>query len=326
MKIYEKVHKKNNSDDTGYASGLSSPWAVEDRSPLDYVTAVPRSPKPRSDTEAYEVTTSSSRPRYIKSSSERKKDAPPTAERRTNIRYVNRTPKSPSTEDDHVPGPSTETRKDISAGPRRTTVLLQRELAKGTKTVAFADEDDEDEDEDDDDHYDDPQMQQLEVELRKVRLERQLAEGRSIEEKPKRQQVEGLNRRERQLTQQLEDERTRRIGTMSPREAELAEKQWREIQAAPTVNPSLRRPANLVEHPTPKRPALKTSPESTALTTASRALSVLDIPNPFLAPILEAQQEDDARQAARAERRRVTAVKETGRSARQRPRNDDRHI
>lgn len=330
VKVYDKGHKHSNSYDTGYASGLSSPWNIEERSPDDYTTAVPKSAKPRSEKEPYEIITSSSRPRYIKADSERKKDVSPlmerkkdipaTAERKKDVRYINRSPDSLDVDDDYVPGPSTDTRKDKYAGPRRTTLVLQTQLAKNTDDLDDLSEDD----------YDDSQIQRMEAELRKVRLERQIAEGRTSEAKPKQQHLEDLNVREKQVQQKLAEEQKKRVKFMTPREEELAEKQWKEIQAIPNpkANPSLRRSATNASEPTPpsRRHTLMTPYGSTALTTATQSPSVLATENPFLAPILEAQREEDARRAAREEKRRGTAIKETGRTARQRPRNDDRYI
>lgn len=311
MKIYEKVHKRINSNDTGYASELSSPYAFEDRSPLDYTTAVPKGPRP--DTEACEIITGSSRPRYVKSGGERKKD----------VRYVSRTPDSPGIEDEYVPSPSTEARKDRLAGPRKTTLVLQRELDIDSEMVSGPEEA----------SFDENRIQKLETELRKVRIERQIAENRPTDAKVKSQRLEDLNRRESELKQRMAEEQRRMVETISPREAELAEKQWKEISGSP--KPSLRRSSTLVEQtpapsPPPRRPALMTAYNSTALTTSTQSPSVLATENPFLAPILEAQRDEDARRAAREERRRGTGtgttVRETGRTARQRPRNDDRYI
>lgn len=315
VKVYEAGHRRVNSYDTGYASGYSSP-RVEERSPLDYTTTAPKSPKPQPDKEAYEIITGSSKPRYVKPSTERKTDVEQTAERKKGVRYVSRNPDSPGTEDEYVLGPSAESRKDRFAGPKKSTLILQEKLADKSETrptpkkVSF----------------DDTRNQELEAEIRQIRLQRQMAEGRAAEAKLKQQRIDELDRREQELKRQQTEEQSLRWETMSPREAELAEQQWKEIQATPVINPPQRRPATVAEpKPVSRRHPLMTPYGSTALTTATTSPNVLATENPFLAPILEAQADEDARRA-REERRRSTAIKETSRTQRQRPRNDDRYI
>lgn len=331
VKIYEKGHKQSNSFDTGYASGsgFSSPWSVEERSPLDYLgastnpvtTTAPKSPKPRVDKEPYEIITASSRSRYIKTGSDRNKDAPATTERKKDPRYVVRTPDSPGVEAEIVPTLSskpTKPNKDDYAPTRRATQVLQEQLAREPAQPVQSD--------------DSRRLKQLQTDLQKLRLERQIAEGRAAEaeRRLKQQKVDELERRGRELKRQQAEEQQKREASLARREAKLAKKQWEEIEATPpssTAPP--RRSATLVEQgQLPRRPTSMAPYGSGALTTTTQSPSLLDAENPFLAPILEAQRDEDARRARedRDDRRRGTVVKETARSVRPRRRDgEDRY-
>lgn len=319
VKIYERGHKHSNSYDTGYASAFSSPspFSVEERSPLDYTTVVPKSPKPRPDREAYEIITGSNKPKYVRFGSDRSKDASPTAERKRDIRYVSRTPDSPGVEDEYVPASTTEARQNRFAAPRKSTLVLQREISRDPETTARTYEAT---------RAQDARLEQLQTELQKLKLKRQIAEGRTAEAERKleQQRLDDLERREREFQKQKADEQRKR----EEREADLADRQWKEIQTAPGApNPPLRRSSTLVEQAPPSRRHTLMAPYSSTAVTSIQSPSVLDTNNPFLAPILEAQREEDARRRqAREERRSNTTVKETGRTARPRARKDDRWL
>lgn len=321
VKVYERGHRHQNSYDTGYASGLSSPWSIEERSPLDY-SPTPKSPKPRVDKEPYEIIVGSGKPNYAKYSNSRKKDHPAVTERKSDVRYVNRTPESPDYEDEYVPGPPGNSSK--LANVRKTARVLQEKVEQGagTKTPKYEAARREE-------AQRLKQIETLQAELGKTRLERQLAEGRAAEaeRKLKQQQIDELERREKELRQQQAEEQKKREEEILRREVELAEKQWKEIQEAPS--PVLqRRPAALVEQEKkPRRNSLMAPYGASALTTTFQSPSVLATDSLFFAPIFEAQRDEDARRAreSKNERRRGTEVKETSRSAGQRPRRGDRH-
>lgn len=342
VKIYEKSHKQSNSFDTGYASGSGfsspSPWSVEERSPLDYLgastmspintTTTPKSPKPRVDKEPYEIITASSKSRYIKTgsdrTSDRTKDVSATTERKRDPRYVVRTPDSPGVEAEIMPTLSTKPAKptkpskDDYAPTRRATQVLQEQLTRGSERSTPSE--------------DSQRLKQLQADLEKLRLERQIAEGRAAEaeRRLKQQKVDELERRGRELKRQQAEEQQKREASLARREAKLAKKQWEEIEATPpssTAPP--RRSATLVEQGQVSRRQTLVAPYgSGALTTTTLSPSLLDTENPFLAPILEAQRDEDARRAreGKEDRRRGTVVKETARSVRPRRRDgEDRY-
>lgn len=314
-KVSVSGHKPHQSYDTGY--GSSSPYSFEERSPDQYSPS-PKTAKPKPDTTVYETVGGKARKiKYIT------KDGKV-------IRYISRSPNSP-VDQDLAPAKPADPYKTKYKAAKETTRVLQEALADQTETAQY--------------NYDAAKDQEakrlstsiqidaLEEELRKLRLQAQLLEGRAAEADRKRMVAE-RKLREQEIEEELAEqrkERARREAERNRLEEEFARKQWDEIDASPS--PVSRRPRGqtpLIDQPS--KPARRstlvtTSPYSSqAMTTAPQSPSVFATTgNPFIDPILEAQRDYDLAQARGEEdRRRATGVQYST-SRRERRRGDDRY-
>ncbi|KAK5941406.1 hypothetical protein PMZ80_006684 [Knufia obscura] len=321
-KVHVSSHKPSRSYDTGY--GSASPYSFEERSPDQYSPS-PKSAKPKADTTVYETIDGKARKgTYITKDGKL-------------VRYVSKSPNSPINET-YTPTKPADPYKTKYKAAKETTKALQEALTETTEKAQYnyvAAKDQEAK------HLSTSyQIDALEEELRKLRLQAQILEGRAAEADRKRMVAE-RKLREQEIEEELKErreerrlERARREEERVTREAAFARKQWDEIEASPS--PISRRPAQkpLIEQDT--RPARRstlvtTSPYSSpyttqAVTTTTESPGILATSgNPFIDPILEAQRDYDLAQARGEEdRRRATGVQYSS-SRRERRRGDDRY-
>ena len=306
-KVHVPGHKPTQSYDTGY--GSASPYSLEERSP-DLYSPNPKSPKPKADTTVYE--TISGKPRnvtYITKDGRR-------------VRYVSRSPDSPI-EKNSAPAKSSDPYKTKYKEAKQTTKALQEALADQAETAQYnyvAARDQEAKR-----LSTSVQIDALDEELRSLRLQAQVLEGRAAEA-DRRRMVAERKLREQEIEQEIQEREQERVR----REQELARKQWEEIEASPSpITRGLAR-APLIDQP--RKPSRKSTPgypspySSQAMTTGTQPPAILATTgNPFIEPILEAQRDYALSQARDEEdRRRATGV-EYSSSRRERRRGDDRY-
>lgn len=285
-KVHVPGHKPTQSYDTGY--GSASPYSLEERSP-DLYGPNPKSPKPKADTTVYE--TIGGKPRKVTYITKDGKL----------VRYVSRSPDSPI-DKNSAPAKSSDPYKTKYKEAKQTTKALQEALADQAETAQYnyvAARDQEAKR-----LSTSVQIDALDEELRRLRLQAQVLESRAAEADRKRMVAE-RKLREQEIEQEIQDWKQER----ARREQEFARKQW-----------------------CPSKPARKStsgypSPYSSqAMTTGTQSPNVLATTgNPFIDPILEAQRDYALSQARDEEdRRRATGV-EYSSSRRERRRGDDRY-
>ncbi|KAK5071843.1 hypothetical protein LTR64_004378 [Lithohypha guttulata] len=280
-----KTHKPHNSFDTGYGSGISSPWSVEDRSPDQYPRN-PQSAKHSGNRTAHEMI-DGKLCKVIYST----KDGKP-------IRYVSRSSGSPKNADyvQEAPERLAEPYRNKYKAVKETSRVLQKALAEETDTARYnytAAKQEEDAR-----ILNASRVNELESRLRAVTLQSQLLEDQVADAERKRRKAERkLERKE------IEDELKVRREEARRREEILAKQQWEQIEASTSpIQPSRRRPTlpPLVSQED-RKPATRrgagtlatTGYGQTTMTSATKSPNILASTSPSMQAIFEAQRDYD---------------------------------